>query len=426
MRVLRVYHGGRDPAHSARDRALVEAGVELTTVVPVQWSEGGAEQWLGPEPFDVVELPVRRSGDINRHRYADPSALGAIVARVRPDLVDLHEEPFAAVTRQWLRVVPAWVPVVSYTAQNIDKRWPPPFAQWETTALRRLAGIYPCSRQAASVVRGKGYGGLLEVLPLGVDLTTLHAGGQRHDDTVWTLLLVGRLVPEKGVREAVEVLARVRKHRLARLVVVGRGPEGEAVPGLARELGVAEHVELVPWIDAETLAALYRSAHIALLPSRATRTWVEQFGRVITEGQVSGAIVVGWASGSIPEVGAGLVLLAPEGDVQGLADRVLELVSDREIYDDLRARGLGRAVELAWPEVARRQAAFYALALQQPVGPELRPDRAAAAREFGAPAEVAGGGRPFALPVLRDDTPLSRVVARGVDGLARWRPNRFG
>ena len=42
MRVLRVYHGGRDPAHRARDRALVEAGVELTTVVPAQWSEGGA------------------------------------------------------------------------------------------------------------------------------------------------------------------------------------------------------------------------------------------------------------------------------------------------------------------------------------------------------------------------------------------------
>ena len=421
VRVLRVYHGGRDPAHRARDRALVEAGVELTTVLPAQWSEGGAEQRIGPEPFDVVELPVRRSGDSNRHGYADPSALSRLVARVRPDLVDLHEEPFSAVTRQWLGVVPASVPVVSYTAQNIDKRWPPPFAQWETAALRRLAGVYPCSRQAASVLRGKGYGGLLEVLPLGVDATTLHAGDQRHDDPEWTLLLVGRLVPEKGVREAVEVLARVRKHRLARLVVVGRGPEGDGVPGLARELGVADHVELVPWVDATSLAALYRSAHVALLPSRTTRTWVEQFGRVITEGQASGTVVVGWASGSIPEVGAGLVPLAPEGDVQALADRVLELWADRERYDDLRDRGLARAVELAWPEVGRQQAGFYARALQQPVGLPLRPGRGAAEREFGPPAEVAGGGRPFALPVLREDTPVSRALARGVDALGRLR-----
>ena len=422
MRVLRIYHGGRDPSHRARDRALVEAGIELTTVVPAQWSEGGAEQRIGPEPFDVVELPVRRSGDINRHRYADPAALRQVVARVRPDLVDLHEEPFAAVTRQWLGVIPGGVPVVSYTAQNIDKRWPPPFAQWETAALRRLAGVYPCSRQAASVLRGKGYGGLLEVLPLGVDPTTLRAGDQRHDDPEWTLLLVGRLVPEKGVREAVEVLARVRQVRPARLVIVGRGPEGESALTLASALGVADHVELVPWVDAETLAALYRTAHVALLPSRATRTWVEQFGRVITEGQASGAVVVGWDSGSIPEVGEGLVPLALEGDVQGLAERVLELATDRQRYDDLRARGTARAAELAWPEVGRRQAAFYASARQQGAGGPLRPDRLVAEREFGPPAQVSGGGRPFALPVLREHTPVSRALARGVDALARLRP----
>ena len=419
MRVLRVYHGGRDPAHRARDRALVEAGVELTTVVPAKWAEGGAEQVVSPEPYEVVELPVLRSGDINRHRYADAAALRQVLDTVRPDLVDLNEEPFAAVTRQWLGVVPARLPVVSYTAQNIDKRWPPPFAQWETAALRRLAGVYPCSRQAASVLRGKGYRGLLEVLPLGVDVNTLHAGDQRHNDPEWTLLLVGRLVPEKGVREAVDLLARVRRFRSARLVVVGRGPEGDLVPVLARKFGVADHVELVPWVDAEALAALYRSAHVALLPSRATRTWVEQFGRVITEGQASGAVVVGWDSGSIPEVGAGLVPLAAEGDVQGLADRVLELAADRERYDDLRTRGLTRAVELAWPEVGRRQAAFYAQALRQPAGLPLRPDRAAADREFGSPALVAGGGRPFALPVLREDITLSRVLARSLDFFSR-------
>ena len=422
MRVLRIYHGGRDPAHRVRDRALVVAGVELTTVVPTSWAEGGAEPVLSPEPFEVVELPVLRSGDVNRHRYADPAALRQVYDRVRPDLVDVHEEPFAAVTRQWLGVLPVGVPVVGYTAQNIDKRWPPPFAQWETAALRRLAGVYPCSRQAASVLRGKGYRGLLEVLPLGVDGTTLRAGDQRHDDPEWTLLLVGRLVPEKGVREAVEVLARVRRTRPARLVVVGRGPEGDAVPALARDLGVADHVEVVPWVDAQALAELYRSAHVALLPSRATRTWVEQFGRVITEGQASGAVVVGWTSGSIPEVGAGLVPLAPEGDVAGLADRVLELAADREKYDDLRARGLARSVELAWPEVGRRQAAFYDQAARQPAGLALRPDRAAAEREFGPPAQVAGGGRPFALPVLREDTAVSRALARGVDALARLRP----
>ena len=420
MRVLRVYHGGRDPSHRRRDRALVAAGVDLTVVVPQRWSEGGAQDVLTDEPFPMVELPVVRTGDVNRHRYAEPAALTAVLADVQPDLVDLHEEPFAAVTRQWLRVLPRSVPVVGYSAQNIDKRWPPPFAQWELAALRRLTAIYPCSRQAASVLRGKGFTGLLEVLPLGVDGGLLTAGTQRHDDEVWTLLLVGRLVPEKGVRDAVEALARIRRHRPCRLVVAGRGPEGDLLAGVAQQLGVGEYVELRPWTDAAELAALYRTAHVVLVPSRATRTWVEQFGRVITEGQAAGAVVVGWSSGSIPEVGAGLVPLAPEGDVAGLAERVLELVRDGARWSDLRQRGLSRSVELDWPRVGFAQAAFYERASEASGLPRapLRPDRAAAEREFGRPARVAGGGRPFALPVLREDTAASRTVARALDGVA--------
>lgn len=410
MKVLRVYHGGRDAAHRARDRALVEAGVDLTTIVPAAWSEGGAEQVLSPEPWPVRELEVVRDGDVNRHRYARARDLRDVLNKETPDLVDLHEEPFAAVTRQWLSVVPRHLPVVSYTAQNIDKRWPPPFAQWEKQALRRLTGIYPCSRQAASVVRGKGFAGEVTVLPLGIDPTLMYPGNQRHEDAEWVLVLVGRLVREKGIREAVEVLRLVQRQRPARLVVVGRGPEGDAIAG---EPGV----EVRPWATAAEVADLYRQAHVALLPSRATRTWVEQFGRVITEGQACGAVVCGWASGSIPEVGAGLVPLAPENDVAGLADRVLELVHDRATYQSMRDAGIERAQTLSWNSVARAQVAFYQRAVTSskvfPTG------RAASAREFGIPAIVAGGGRPFALPVLREDRGWTRLLGRAIDAVAQ-------
>ena len=107
--------------------------------------------------------------------------------------------------------------------------------------------------------------------------------------------------------------------------------------------------------------------------------------------------------------------------MHGLADRVLEVAADCDWYQDLRARGIVRAVELAWPEVGRRQADFYSRALQRREGLPLRPDRAAAEREFGAPAQVVGGGRPFALPVLREDTPVSRALALGVDAMPRLR-----
>jgi len=62
MRVLRVYHGGRDPQHRGRDRALAAVGIDLTLVVPTTWPDAAAERELSHEPFHVIELPVSRAG----------------------------------------------------------------------------------------------------------------------------------------------------------------------------------------------------------------------------------------------------------------------------------------------------------------------------------------------------------------------------
>lgn len=417
MRVLRVYHAGRDAAHRQRELALHHAGVDVTLVVPFCWDEGGAQRDLPETPYPIVELPVRRSGDVNRHRYADDGQVCALVNSFKPDVLDLHEEPFSAVTRQWLRAVSSTTPVVAYSAQNIDKRFPPPFAQWERAAFRRLAGLYPCSRQAASVLRGKGFAGRLDVLPLGIDPTSLSAGTQRHDDPVWTLLLVGRLVPEKGVLDSVRLLAELANRVPARLVMVGRGPEAAPAERLAQELGVADRLELVPWVDAEAMAGHYRGAHITLVPSSATRTWVEQFGRVITEAQAAGSVVVGYASGAIPEVGGSVTPLVAEGDVAGLAGLVSALQADEPRWERLRAGGLQATATRTWQVVAHRQRELYEAVLAAP-RQAATIGRLAARAEFGPPAEVAGGGRPFALPLLREDTAATRALARVVDLIA--------
>ena len=357
IRVLRVYHAGRDAGHRRRERALHAAGVDLTLVVPTAWPDAGAQEVLTSEPFDVVQLPVTRAGDVNRHRYASPDDLRAVLDRFQPDLLDVHEEPFSLACRQWLRAAGS-VPAVAYTAQNVDKRFPPPFAQYETAALRRLRGIYPCSRQAAAVVRGKGFDGLVDVLPLGFDDDMTTAGEQDAADGELVLGLVGRLVPEKGLLDAVEVLSRLRQHRPARLLVVGQGPELEAARHRASALGVADGLEVLPWQSAPDMARLYRRMHVVLVPSRATATWVEQFGRVIVEAQAAGAVVAAYASGAIPEVAGGAALLAPEGDVDGLAEQVVNALRDADRYRSLRAAGLAAVRELTWGAVGQRQAAL--------------------------------------------------------------------
>lgn len=192
LRVLRVYHAGRDPRHRARERALTAAGVDVTLIVPAGWPGAGNEVTLSAEPFPVIELDVRRGGDVNRHSFRQP--LESLIRSLQPDLLDVHEEPVSVAARQWLRAAPTNLPIVMYTAQNIDKRFPPPFCWYERRALTRVSALYPCSSQAAAVARGKGFGGTIEVLPLAYDDAAFALGTQSLDADEIVLGLFGKSV----------------------------------------------------------------------------------------------------------------------------------------------------------------------------------------------------------------------------------------
>jgi glycosyltransferase involved in cell wall biosynthesis len=423
MRVLRVYHAGRDPEDRCRERALAALGADLSLVVPDMWPDEGAEAEFSAEPFRVVGLPVRRAGDVNRHAYLDDGAMRRLIDETRPDVVDIHEEPFSVAARQWLRAVQSALPVVMYTAQNIDKRLPPPFSRYERAAHRRVVGFYPCSRQAASVLRGKGFDGEIEVLPLGYDDAIFTPGMQAVDDDEIVLMLVGRLVPEKGADDAVRTLARVHSVRPARLVVSGRGPEEVRLRSLAVALGVADRVEFTGWQARSALASAYRTAHVVLVPSRPKGTWTEQFGRVIVEAQASGAVVAGYASGAIPEVAGDAGVVVAVGDIEQLAEGVARLITDRDEFLRHRAAGQRHAAARTWQAVASRQLMLYErvrdsprLTLGLPTSPRRR--RLHARVEFGMTASTPSGARPFAMPVLRRGGVAARVLATIIDATA--------
>ena len=152
MRVLRVHHGGRDPSQRSRERALAAAGVDVVLLVPSSWPEPGAQIDAVVEDFTVVALPVERSGDAVRHRYAVTSAeLATVLERQRPDVVDIDAEPYSMVTRQWLAAVPDGLPVVGSTAQNLARRHRPPLAGYNglptvaSAASTQLPGRRPRS-----------------------------------------------------------------------------------------------------------------------------------------------------------------------------------------------------------------------------------------------------------------------------------------
>src|SRR4029450_4389351 len=97
---------------------------------------------------------------------------------------------------------------------------------------------------------------------------------------------LGRLWPEKGFELLVEAHAKVRAAGLPHgLVIVGRGPELDALRALVDRLGVSNSV-LLPGFVANPFPVLAR-ASLLCVPSR-----FEGFGLTIAEALVLGVPVV--------------------------------------------------------------------------------------------------------------------------------------
>jgi D-inositol-3-phosphate glycosyltransferase len=115
------------------------------------------------------------------------------------------------------------------------------------------------------------------------------------------LLFVGRIQPLKRADIAIRALRElVRGDQSFRLVVVGgpSGPRGDetyrGLVDLARQLGVADRVRMVPPQPHELLSTFYRAADVCLVPSRS-----ESFGLVALEAAACGTPVVASAVGGL-------------------------------------------------------------------------------------------------------------------------------
>lgn len=336
-------------------------------MVPDRWPEPGANLTRAV-PLSIHEVPVRNGGSVNAWRMgrSGRAELSALLARTRPDLIDVAEEPFSWAVHEVVGLA-GRTPIVCYAAQNLSKTYPPPFSRWQRQAFGRLSGVYACSRQSAAVVRRKGCRTLVRVVPLGFDPAVFHPDGRpvaAGASTGLTLGYVGRLVDRKGATDAVRVLARLRARGMeVELLVVGDGPQRSALDELASSLNVGAHVRCLGWRHGRDLADAYRSMDCLLVPSRTLAVWAEQFGRVLVESQACATPVAAYATGTIPAVAGPAALLAHEADWVGLAD-LLESSFREQRLGTLGRWGQRWADSYRWDSVARQHEAFYREALE--------------------------------------------------------------
>ena len=151
------------------------------------------------------------------------------------------------------------------------------------------------------------------------------------DDKV--LCHVSNFRPVKRIMDVLAVFERVAKVLPSRLLMIGDGPDRSRAEAFCREHGLRDRVFFFGNIP--NLEEVLGSADLFLLPSEA-----ESFGMAALEAMASEVPVIATRAGGLPEVvieGESGYLL-PVGDVDGMAERAIVILSDPALQ-----RRLGQA-----------------------------------------------------------------------------------
>jgi glycogen(starch) synthase len=323
-----------------------------------------------PFPKDASAF-VRWVEAMNAHMYARASAL---CDRFDFDLVHSHDWLVAGAAHRAAREIDRrWLVTVHATEYGRHQGWVQNHPQShihaaERAMVRRADHVITCSRymrvHVANVfgVRPSKITAIpngidpRDLEPVSEDLPTLRARYAEPDELL--VLLVGRLVYEKGFHLALDALAPiVRRRGGVRFVVAGTGTAEGELKRQAQQLGLARHGAFLGWIGDDMLHSLYRICDLCIVPSI-----YEPFGLVALEAMASGCLCVVADTGGLREVvpvDGTVGLRFPSRDATALRGVLERVLTDDASRRQLVAEAREHVLRFDWGEVARRTNAVY-------------------------------------------------------------------
>jgi glycogen synthase len=192
--------------------------------------------------------------------------------------------------------------------------------------------------------------------PDGAELARLRAEFAAPDQPL--VLLIGRLVYEKGFQFALEAMpALIDRAPGTRFLVAGSGTHEQELRRQASELGLMEHGTFLGWIGDDVLHSLYRIADVCVVPSL-----YEPFGLVALEAMASECPCIVADTGGLREVvpdGGQVGLRFRSRDPEALAEVAGRVLTDAGLRDDLVSEAREHVLSFDWLEVAEETATLY-------------------------------------------------------------------
>jgi glycogen(starch) synthase len=224
-----------------------------------------------------------------------------------------------------------------------DSNWLASFKLWILTFVRRAF----CARVDANIVPTHWLGDLLRLpktmsIPHGIEIM---AESSRTPNVSRPPVIVfqGRLVTTKGVRLLLEAANILRSaSRQFEIIVIGDGPEREALEQLTQDLQLSSFVRFVGRLNAVELELVFSSARVVVVPSLGG----EVFGLVLAENMSRGLPVVASSLGAFAEVLGDSGLTFGVGDANHLARQLTLILDDPVLATNFGLRAKQRVAEV--------------------------------------------------------------------------------
>jgi D-inositol-3-phosphate glycosyltransferase len=238
--------------------------------------------------------------------------------------------------------------------------------------------IATCSDEAFELRQLGGSMDRVSIVPCGVNLDNFGPDGDRlarRPDLTHRLAVVSRLVPRKGVDDALRALASVPD---TELVVAGGppvaglddDPEVARLRAIAGEADVADRVRFLGALERHEVPPVMRSSDALV-----TVPWYEPFGIVPLEAMACGVpVVTASVGGMIDTVVDGVTgIHVPPREPEALADALNRLLAAPDLRRRLGRNGIRRVrSRYSWERVADGAVRAYRDAIAAPAARERR------------------------------------------------------
>jgi len=333
---------------------LLSKKFKVGLVVPKRWQAMGRQLVVESEKlrggdFRTFAISTFFSGNGGKYVY-NPLSLFLVFIKFRPDILYVEEEPWtpSAFELMFLAKLVRVKKKAIFSWENLDL----PLAWWQ-----KMIKKFVLTQADLAVAGNKEAKGILEgyiaqlgrKIPVrvnaqfGVDTSHFRPISKRTPSKVFTIGFVGRFVKAKGIDTLIEALALLPKD--CRLLLVSTTTLPKQFEGLAERLNVRNRIKIIEGKPHQDLPGYLNKMDVFVLPSKTTKTWKEQFGRVLIEAMACQLPVIGSNSGAISEVLSKAGLIFNEGDPHDLAKKILKLKKDKVLLRDFGKSGYQRVLK---------------------------------------------------------------------------------